>query len=150
MSDLRLVAARRSGLGADHNGKKVIARINILLKDPINAPQLIPCMHALEDGFWLGRSKTNPEDVWPNTYMRLDQIPKYWLCALLVKLSCKLTVEVLEKATRFSKPNFRTLCEFVFGLRFNVKLPAAAKNKHELELVLASYFKELGHRTTGD
>ena len=41
--------------------------------------QVFPCLQAVREGFFKKKGAAHTAEQWPSSYVRFDQIPKYWL-----------------------------------------------------------------------
>jgi len=104
--------------------KEARSKIFKLLKE--KPTQVLPCLHALETNFFEKKEVGAKAAQWPSTYMRFDQIPKYWLAALLSELEPALTDEKLRQMDAADKEAVRQVVEYACGVRPMQKLPGLA------------------------
>jgi len=111
-----------------------------------NPQQVLPCLHALETKFFEKREVGAKALEWPSTYMRCDQIPKYWLAALLTELQPSLTEALLRSIDHVDKDAIRQLTEFATGMKPLQKLPRCCLDKAVLKLTLTQLYMKHGKR----
>lgn len=124
--------------------KEAMGKIMDLLK--ASPEQVLPCLHALETKFFEKKVVGAKAAEWPSTYMRCDQIPKYWLAALLQEMEPELTEEKLRSIDQFDKDSVRRIMEYATGMRPMQKLPRQCLNKAVLKITLMNAYTHHGKR----
>jgi hypothetical protein len=124
--------------------KEAMGKIMTILRD--SPEQVLPCLHALETKFFEKKEVGAQAPDWPSTYMRCDQIPKYWLAALLRELEPELTEERIRNIDQYDKDNIRRLAEYATGMRPMQKLPRPCLTKAVLKMTLTKSYSALGRR----
>jgi hypothetical protein len=109
-----------------------------------SAEQVLPCLQALRENFFMPKKEVCLQDKWADTYMRIDQVPKYWLQQwLLAEFPNVFTEKMLQVIDKKSKSGIRELIEYVTGVRIHAKLPRACLSKQVLSLALRQMHKQL-------
>ena len=122
------------------------ARLKIMTLLTASPSQVLPCLHALETKFFEKKETGAKAAEWPSTYMRCDQIPKYWLAAVLSEMEPELTESKLRSIDQFEKDSIRKILEFATGMRPMNKLPRICLKKSVLKLTLMDLYKQHGRR----
>lgn len=108
--------------------------------------QVFGCLQALKDNFFIDRGEAHLIEAWPASYVRIDQIPKYWLISWLLALGTFLTAAALTAIDKASEYSIRELVENLTGVRLHSKLPRECLSKQVLSVVLAERFEQFGKK----
>lgn len=113
-------------------------------------PQQVPaCLLALQEDFFENRGPSHANEQWPTSYVRFDQVPKYWLVSWLSSALPWAPVSMLQEIDRVNKNTIRQIVEFGTGLRTHIRLPRACLNKQVLSITMSERLKKL-ERVTKD
>lgn len=122
--------------------KGAIKEINELLE--AKPEQVFGCLQALRDDFFLSKGESHMAEAWPSSYVRFDQIPKYWMISWLLSLGLFWTADALQSVDKSSRNGIRELVEFLTGIRMHSKLPRVCLSKQTLSRMLCKRFEVYG------
>jgi len=112
--------------------------------------QILPCLAAVKDEFFMPKQAAHEQEFWPSSYVRFDQVPKYWLLGWLVSAVDFFDEPTLQKVDKASKTAIRELVEFATGVRAHGKLPRPCLNKLLLSRFFLRRMKAVGVRMTAE
>lgn len=138
---------RTSRTFVDNAQRTAIDEIVQLLND--RPDSIFPCLQALREDFFSKKPEAHQAEQWPSSYVRLDQVPKYWLLSWLLTLTPLVwTTEQLQAVDRKSKMALRQIVEFLTGIKIYMKLPRVCLDKQVLSKTLTLRMHMMGNRCT--